>query len=80
MPGGFLSQDDCFDLFIDFIESDEWLLPIRSFIDYFSLMFPPTESVNEHRDEKQKIYDEYKLIVASNLEQVLAEIRNYNTD
>ena len=50
MPGAFMSNEDCFDLnifltarrhlFIDFIESDEWLLPIESFIDYFCLMFP----------------------------------------
>ena len=40
MPGAYMSNEDCFDLFIDFIESDEWLLPIESFIDYFCLMFP----------------------------------------
>jgi len=40
VPGGFMSNEDCFDLFIDFIESDEWLLPIESFIDYFCLVFP----------------------------------------
>ena len=55
MPGSFMSDDDCFDLFIDFIESDEWLLPIESFIDYFCLLFP-TPNYNEERPEKMKIF------------------------
>ena len=58
MPGAFMSNDDCFDLFIDFIESDEWLLPIESFIDYFCLLFP-TQDYDDHKPEKVKVFDEY---------------------
>ena len=79
MPGAFLSNDDCFDLFIDFIESDEWLLPIKSFIDYFCLMFP-TQDSNQHRVEKQKIFAEYQSIVKLNLDNFLKEILNYTKD
>lgn len=78
-PGSFLTNDECFDLFIDFIESDEWLLPIESFIDYFSVMFP-TSSYNEHFKEKNMIFGEYKSIVKTNLESFLTEILNYSTD
>lgn len=79
MPGAFLTNDECFDLFIDFIESDEWLLPIESFIDYFSVMFP-TSSYNEHFKEKNRIFNEYKSIVKLNMETFLTEILNYSHD
>ena len=79
MPGAFMSNDDCFDLFIDFIESDEWLLPIESFIDYFCLMFP-TQDYEEHKPEKMKIFQEYRSIVKLNLDSFLTEILNYNND
>ena len=55
MPGAFMSNRDCFDLFVDFIESDEWLLPIESFTDYFCIVFP-TKDYNEHKAEKLKVY------------------------
>ena len=58
MPGNYLKKDECFDLFIDFIESDEWLLPIESFIDYFCIAFPTPEPT-VHLAEKTKIFDEY---------------------
>ena len=77
MPGSYMSNDDCFDLFIDFIESDEWLLPIESFIDYFCIMFP-TMDYNENRTEKMKIFQEYQAIVKLNLETFLTDILNYN--
>ena len=77
MPGAFMSNDDCFDLFIDFIESDEWLLPIESFIDYFCLMFP-TQDYNEHKPEKMKIFTEYQAIVKLNLDSFLRDILNYS--
>ena len=77
MPGSYMSNDDCFDLFIDFIESDEWLLPIESFIDYFCIMFP-TMDYNENRPEKMKIFQEYQAIVKLNLDAFLTEILNYN--
>ena len=79
MPGAFLSNDDCFDLFIDFIESDEWLLPIESFIDYFCLLFP-TQDYEENKPEKMKIFQEYRSIVKLNLDNFLTEILNYNND
>lgn len=74
-----MSDDDCFDLFIDFIESDEWLLPIESFIDYFCLMFP-TNNYEEHMPEKMKIFQEYRSVVKLNLDSFLHEILNYNND
>jgi hypothetical protein len=77
MPGNFLSQDECFDLFIDFIESDEWLLPIESFIDYFCIAFPTPEP-QEHFEEKNKIFQEYKQVVQTNLHKFLKEILNYS--
>ena len=79
MPGAFMSNDDCFDLFIDFIESDEWLLPIESFIDYFCLLFP-TQNSQENEREKMKIFEEYRSIVKLNLESFLKEILNYTND
>ena len=79
MPGNFLSKDECFDLFMDFIESDEWLLPIESFIDYFCIMFP-TDDLEEHRPEKLKIFNEYRSIVKLNLETFLVDILNYSSD
>lgn len=79
MPGAFMSNDDCFDLFIDFIESDEWLLPIESFIDYFAIVFPTRDS-NENKREKEKVFDEYRSIVKLNLDTFLREILNYSND
>lgn len=79
MPGAFMSNDDCFDLFIDFIESDEWLMPIESFIDYFCIMFP-TQNSEEHRPEKMKIFNEYRSIVKLNLDTFLHDILNYSNE
>ena len=79
MPGAFLSLDECFDLFMDFIESDEWLLPIESFIDYFCIMFPSNE-IEENRPEKMRIFNEYRSIVKLNLETFLHDILNYSND
>jgi hypothetical protein len=79
MPGAFLSLDECFDLFMDFIESDEWLLPIESFIDYFCIMFPSSDS-GENRPEKMRIFNEYRSIVKLNLETFLHDILNYSND
>jgi len=79
MPGAFLSLDECFDLFMDFIESDEWLLPIESFIDYFCNMFPSNE-IEENRPEKMRIFNEYRSIVKLNLETFLHDILNYSND
>ena len=70
MPGAFMSNEDCFDLFIDFIESDEWLLPIESFIDYFCIVFP-TQDYETHRSEKMKVFQEYQSIVKLNLDSFL---------
>ena len=79
MPGAFMSDEDCFDLFVDFIESDEWLMPIESFIDYFCLMFP-TSNYDEHLPEKMKIFQEYRSVVKMNLDSFLTEILNYTND
>ena len=79
MPGSFLPDDDCFDLFVDFIESDEWLLPIESFIDYFCIMFPE-EDYETNRPEKMKIFDEYRAIVKLNLETFLKDILNFGNE
>ena len=54
-------------MFIDYIESDEWLLPIESFIDYFCIAFP-TPDIEEHFTEKNQIYTEYKTVVQTNLQ------------
>ena len=74
-----MSDDDCFDLFIDFIESDEWLLPIESFIDYFCIVFP-TMDYSVNKPEKMKIFQEYRSIVKTNLDGFLTEILNYNNE
>mmetsp|Transcript_7563 Transcript_7563/g.10725 ORF Transcript_7563/g.10725 Transcript_7563/m.10725 type:complete len:139 (-) Transcript_7563:1364-1780(-) len=79
MPGAFMSNEDCFDLFIDFIESDEWLMPIESFIDYFCLVFP-TQDYDDHKPEKMKVFQEYQSIVKLNLDSFLYEILNYGKE
>ena len=79
MPGSFMPQDDCFDLFIDYIESDEWLLPIESFIDYFNIAFP-TPDPQDHFNEKNKIFQEYIAVIQTNLNQFLREILNYSAE
>ena len=79
MQGAFMPLEDCFDLFIDFIESDEWLLPIESFIDYFCLVFP-TQDYNEHKSEKMKVFNEYQSIVRLNLDSFLYKILYYSKE
>ena len=36
---GDLSLDDKLDLFCDFLDSDEWIFPVQSFIDYYCTVF-----------------------------------------
>ena len=79
MPGSYLTNDECFDLFIDFIESDEWLLPIESFIDYFCSIFP-TPDYDTDRKEKLQVFREYKSVVKTNLTIFLTEILNYTIE
>ena len=43
----FLTSEDKFDLFCDFVQSDEWILPVQSFIDYFCIIFA-THDLNSH--------------------------------
>jgi len=78
-PGQFMPSEDCFDLFVDFIESDEWLLPIESFIDYFCIVFP-TQNSEEHKSEKLKVFAEYRSIIKTNLDSFLYEILNYTKE
>ena len=51
--------DDKLDLFMDFLETDEWIFPVQSFIDYYCVVFA-TDVPLEHLEEKSRIYDEYK--------------------
>ena len=51
--------DDKLDLFMDFLETDEWIFPVQSFIDYYCVVFA-TDIPLEHLEEKSRVYDEYK--------------------
>ena len=60
-------------MFLDFIDSDEWHLPIRSFIEYYCLVFSSRDH-KEHEAEKRKVYDDYKSTVTIMLDDFLNEI------
>lgn len=70
---GELSMDDKLDLFCDFLDSDEWIFPVQSFIDYYCVVFAH-EDPKENFTEKQVVYKEYKEIVCSNLDKFLADV------
>ena len=65
--GGDLSLDDKLDLLCDYLDSDEWIFPIQSFIDYYCVVFS-TEDPKENFEEKGVVYNEYKQIVCANLD------------
>ena len=67
---GDLSLDDKLDLFCDYLDSDEWIFPIQSFIDYYCVVFS-TEDPQENFSEKQVVFKEYKEIVCQNIDEFL---------
>jgi hypothetical protein len=71
--------EDQFDLTIDFFQSDEWLMPIASFIDYFCIIFS-TKDTQEDKAEKIKVFEDYRSTVNANLNEFLHEILNINRD
>ena len=71
--------EDQFDLTVDFFQSDEWLMPIASFIDYYCIIFS-TEDLEEDKPEKMKVFNDYRTSVNSNLNDFLSEILNINRD
>jgi hypothetical protein len=60
---------------MDYFQSDEWLLPIASFIDYFCIIFS-TPDANEDKAEKQKVFKDYRETINANLDDFLKEILN----
>ena len=74
-----MSNEDQFDLTIDFFQSDEWLLPIASFIDYYCIIFS-TNNTEEDKPEKMKVFTDYRTTVNANLNEFLHEILNINRD
>lgn len=64
-------QDKC-DIFVDFLNSAEWALPIHSFIDYYCVIF--ATPAKEHVEEKTKVFNEYKSIVGSNLHSFVTSV------
>jgi hypothetical protein len=71
--------EDQFDLTIDYFQSDEWLMPIASFIDYFCIIFS-TKDTEEDKAEKIKVFQDYRSTVNANLNEFLHEILNINRD
>ena len=65
-----ISDGEKLDIFLKFVVSDEWVLPVQSFIDYYCVVFA-TEDYQEHLEEKQRVYHEYKKIVSGNLNSFL---------
>lgn len=65
-----LTFGDKRDLFMDFLNTDEWILPIESFITNYCLVFS-TDDPKESFAEKNQIYDEYKRIMTENLDKFL---------
>jgi The ARF-like 2 binding protein BART len=61
-----VSESEKLEIFLNYMASDEWVLPVQSFIDYYCVVFA-TEEYHEHQDEKQRVYQEYKQIVSGNL-------------
>jgi len=74
-----MSKEDQFDLTIDFFQSDEWLLPIASFIDYYCIIFS-SQDIEEDKPEKMKVFTDYRTTVNANLNEFLHEILNINRD
>lgn len=74
-----LTDRDKVDLFQDFLDSDEWIFPIQSFIDYYCIVFP-TSDPQEHLSEKQTVFGEYKQIVKVNLDRFLSEVLGIRND
>ena len=54
-----MSMEDQFDLTIDFFQSDEWLMPIASFIDYYCIIFSTKDSEKD-KSEKMKVFNDYR--------------------
>lgn len=61
-----VSESDKLKIFLEYMVSAEWVLPVRSFIDYYCVVFA-TKDYNEHLEEKQRVYGEYKEVVSGNL-------------
>lgn len=54
-----ISESEKLEILLDYVVSDEWVLPVQSFIDYYCVVFA-TEDYQEHLEEKQRVYTEYK--------------------
>ena len=67
------------DILIDYLESEEWIIPVQSFIDYYCVVFA-TKNKTEHIQEKQRVYDEYKSVVGGNLNYFTSSILQLNGD
>ena len=52
-------------------------MPVESFIEYYCIIFA-TNNEQEHFEEKQSIYKEYKQIVGSNLQNFLKNVLKMN--
>jgi hypothetical protein len=59
MNSSFCSDTERLDIFVDFLGSQEWVMPVQSFIDYYCVIFA-TDSPEDHLTEKKRVYDEYK--------------------
>ena len=66
------------DIFVDYLESAEWIMPVQSFIDYYCVVFY-SQDRNEDFEAKSKIYEEYKSIVGGNLNQFLTGVLKIDT-
>jgi len=72
-----LTEDDKFDMFLDFIYSDEWLLPIDSFIEYNCLIFTSADET-ESMQEKTRIYNDYRDTIANYIDKFLRNCLGMN--
>jgi hypothetical protein len=61
-----LTDQERLDIFVDFLCSQDWNMPVQSFIEYYCIIFA-SENEQEHFAEKQTIYKEYKQVVGTNL-------------
>jgi hypothetical protein len=68
-----VSDEERLDIFVDFLGSQEWNMPVQSFIDYYCVIFA-TDSPEDHLTEKKRVYDEYKQVVGSNLDRFMRTV------
>ena len=68
-----MSWDNKLELFVEFLETDEWIFPIQSFIDYYCVIFA-TDAPLEHLEEKSRVYEQYKNTVSTNMNEFLSSV------